>query len=94
MPSFKIAHILHEGANLVVVPLSSSFGRKTEEERRQILDELRRKAFETGIAGTLIPVWDRGGGRMGFIAPKSFHALLQGLSLPQVLAYVNRTLSW
>ena len=94
MPSFKIAHILHDGANLVVVPVSTSFGRKTEEQRRQILDELRRKAFEAGIPGTVIPVWDSGGGKMGFVAPTGFHAFLQGLRLPQVLTYVNRTLSW
>ena len=94
MPSFKVAHILHEGANLVIVPVSNSFGRKTDEEQRQILDELRRKAFEAGIAGTVIPVWDSGGGRMAFVGPRSFHPFLKRLSLPQVLANVNRTLSW
>lgn len=93
MPSFKIAHVNHQGLNLILVPLGPSFGRKTPEEQKATADELQVRASAAGLAGAVVPVWDAGGGHMGFLAPRKCHPLLRQLSLRRVYQMVNRELA-
>ena len=94
MPRFKVAHVNREGAGLIIVPVSQSFGRKSAEEQAVIIGELRARAAAAGLAGNVIPVWDAGAGRMKYLAPQGLHPLLKDLDLPRVLKLVNRELSW
>ena len=94
MPRFRIAHVVREGAGLILVPVSPSFGGKPEPEQKAIASELRARAAAAGLAGNVVPVWDGGGGRMKYLAPQGLHPLLKDLDLPRVLALVNRELSW
>lgn len=94
MPHFKIAHLNQQGQNMIVVPLESSFGNKASREQQQIIAELQVHARAAGLAGTVVPVWDAGGGRMSFIAPQPWHQFFKSLSLPSVFANINKDLSW
>lgn len=92
MSRFKIAHIREQGQNMIIVPLDRSFGYKSREEQAQVRNALQLSASSAGLAGTVVPVWDSGGGRMAFIAPTPWHGFFQSLSLPMVARMINREL--
>jgi hypothetical protein len=94
MPTFQVAHIRERGVDLIIIPLDSSFGHKTPQEQYQITYELQARSEAAGLAGTVVPVWDAGGGRMAFIAPANWHPYFRSLSLQTVFANLNRTLYW
>lgn len=56
--------------------------------------EIQMRASAAGLAGTVVPVWNAGGGRMGFLAPLQWRGFFQGLSLAFVARNLNRVLSW
>jgi hypothetical protein len=93
MPNFKVAHILQQGVDLIIVPLDSSFGSKPPLEQRQTIGELQMRAASAGLRGTVVPVWDNLG-HMMFIAPQQWHPFFSGLDLGWVWANVNRELFW
>lgn len=94
MPSFDVAHIRQQGVDLIITPLSSSFGHKVQADQHAVVSELQVRARSAGLAGTVVPVWDSGGGRMAFIAPRPWHSFFKSLSLMQVAASINKQLSW
>ena len=94
MPRFKVAHIREQGVDLIIVPLESAFGFKGASEQRAAVAELQVRAGAAGLAGTVVPVWDGGGGRMSFMAPQGWHPFFQGLSLPDVGAMINKEIWW
>jgi hypothetical protein len=94
MPRFKVAHIKEQGQDIVIVPLDSAFGHKVTSEQQMIADELQLRSQSAGLAGRVVPVWDSGGGRMGFLAPRNWHGFFGGVSLHWVFANINRELYW
>jgi hypothetical protein len=94
MPRFKVAHIREQGQHMIVVPLDSSFDRKLDQDQQQIISNLQVHARAAGLAGTVVPVWDGGGGRMKFIAPRPWHSYFTSANLRLVLANINQELSW
>lgn len=94
MPRFKVAHVKEQGIDLIIIPLDDNFGRKTPTERNSAIAELQARASSAGLAGTVIPVWDTGGGRMAFIAPPNWHPFFRSISLSHVVANLNRELYW
>jgi hypothetical protein len=94
MPRFDVAHVKEQGVNLIIIPLNSSFGHKPNATQHGIIADLQRHATAAGLAGTVVPVWDSGGGRMSYIAPRNWHPFFQGLSLRAVAANVNKELHW
>ena len=94
MASLKVAHVRQQGVDLVIAPLNRDFGYKTPEDQREIVEEIQMRSNSAGLAGTVVPVWDNGGGRMGFIAPTRWHPFFQSLGLRAVWASVNQTLAW
>jgi hypothetical protein len=40
MPNFDVAHIREQGVDLIIIPLQSSFGTKSQEEQNEIAVEL------------------------------------------------------
>ena len=94
MPHFQVAHLRQQGQDMVVVPLESSFGHKTSNDQQQIISELQVHARAAGLAGTVVPVWDTGGGRMSFIAPQPWHPFFKSLNLRTVWTNINKELSW
>jgi hypothetical protein len=93
MPHYKIAHLREQGQDMIIIPLDHSFENKTDDEQQGIITELQLHARGAGLAGIVVPVWEIGG-RMKFIAPRSWHPFFRGLSLQRVFASVNKELAW
>ena len=94
MARIKVAHLRQQGVDLIITPLDSSFGQKQSSEQNNIVGGIQARASSAGLRGTVVPVWDGGGGRMSFIAPRNWHAFFLSISLSFVWANVNRELSW
>jgi hypothetical protein len=94
MPQLKIAHLREQGQNMIIIPLDSSFGLKSHGEQTDAIQELQARTRSAGLAGTVVPVWDCGGGRMAFIAPRPWQNFFSGLSLSRVYRSLNKQLSW
>jgi hypothetical protein len=93
MTSFDVAHIREQGVDLIIIVMDLSFGNKTLTEQQEIMRALQECATTAGIAGTVVPVWDDGGGQMGFIAPPNWHPFFSGINLNFVAMNVNRKLT-
>ncbi len=93
MASYEVAHIREQGVDLIIVPLDSSFGHKVSSEQRRIISALQLCASSAGLRGTVVPVWEDSGGRMGFIAPQGYHPFFSGLDLSFVAMNINRELT-
>jgi hypothetical protein len=94
MPRFKVAHIREQGIDLVITPLESSFGYKSESDQHDIIADLQLHARAAGLGGTVVPVWDGGGGRMAFIAPQNWHSYFSSINLAFVWSNLNREIYW
>jgi hypothetical protein len=93
MSHFRIAHLREQGQDMIIVPLESSFGRKSSDDQNAVVAELQAHARGAGLAGTIVPVWESGG-RMSFIAPQAWHPFFRSLSIRGVMQNINKELSW
>ncbi|MFI5020611.1 MAG: hypothetical protein ACHQRJ_03015 [Alphaproteobacteria bacterium] len=93
MPRFKVAHLNEQGQDMVIIPLDSSFGSKSDHEQREIIGDLQAHSWAAGLEGTVVPVWESGG-RMTFIAPRPWHPFFQSISLQQIWASINTEIFW
>jgi hypothetical protein len=94
MPRYDVAHVREQGIDLIVIPLDSSFGQKTREDQTQEIAILQTHANGAGLAGTVVPVWDAGGGRMAFIAPQQWHPFFSNINGLWLAANINRWIAW
>jgi hypothetical protein len=94
MPRFKVVHLNEQGQDMIIVPLDSGFGSKICQDQDSIIGELQIRARTAGLAGTVVPIWDNGGGRMAFIAPNSWHPFFRSINLRFVAMNINRELYW
>jgi hypothetical protein len=94
MPRFKVAHVKEQGVDLIIIPLESRFGSMSNADQNSQNRELQVRANAAGLRGTVVPVWDAGGGRMGFFAPSGFRPFFSSLSLSQVDQSINKEISW
>lgn len=94
MPRYKVAHLNQQGVDLIIIPLESSFGAQGQQAQNAELNLLQMKANGAGLKGTVVPVWDNGGGRMGFLAPQNFHPYFQSVNLSFVMGNLNREIYW
>ncbi|MEO8384091.1 MAG: hypothetical protein ABI583_02530 [Betaproteobacteria bacterium] len=90
--TFKIAHIREQNVDLILIPLEDNFRYKVEDEQIRTKNALQHYAAAAGLAGTVIPVWNDGGGRMAFIAPRAWHNFLCSIGMAFVHANLNREL--
>jgi hypothetical protein len=93
MPTYDVAHIREQGVDLIILPLDSRFGSATSSEQQAAIRALQQCANAARLAGQVVPVWDAGGGRMGFIAPPNWHPFFSSLNLAFVAANINKRLS-
>ncbi|HEX9728609.1 MAG TPA: hypothetical protein VGA37_08900 [Gemmatimonadales bacterium] len=93
MTTLEIAHIREQGQEMIIVPLDRTFASKSPGQREMVLRALQFSAAAARLAGTVVPVWDAGGGRMGFIAPRPWHPFFGSLDLRRVQAILNRRLT-
>jgi len=93
MTQLDIAHIREQGQDMIIVPLDSNYGHKSESEQNSIRASLQHCAGGAGLRGTVVTVWDAGRGQMGFLAPPAWQAFFSGLSLHTVHRSLNKTLT-
>ena len=93
MPTYEIAHMHEQGQDIIIVPMARSFGRLTHDQQADQAGLLQQCAASAGLAGAVVPVWDVGGGRMGFLSPRPWHPFFRSISLAFVAANVNRRLT-
>lgn len=91
--TFEIAHIREQGIDLIIVPLKPEYERKRESEKQAIIATLQACAHSAGLAGTVVPVWERLDGRMAFIAPQRWHPFFSSLSMLTVATMINKKLT-
>jgi hypothetical protein len=92
MSTFKIAHIREQGVDLIIVPMDRAFGRRPKADQQLMIAEMQEQTIAAKLAGTVVPVWDCGGGQMGFMAPPGWHPFFQSINLAWVYAKLNREL--
>ena len=93
MPQYKIAHMREQGQNIIIIPLERSYGSKSNSAQNEVKNALQACAVSAGLAGTVVTVWERGDGRMGFLAPPQWRSYFSSMSLSDVYASINKTLT-
>lgn len=93
MAQFDIAHLREQGQDTIMVPLDRNFGHKSAADQQAVVAELQSCARAAGLAGTVVPVWDTGGGRMAFIAPRQWHSFFASIDLSTVRRILNKRLT-
>lgn len=92
MATFKIAHLREQGVDLIIVPLKSDFGHKSDEEQSEIINWLQLCARHAGLAGKVVPVWQDGNGHR-FIAPNNWHPFFKAFSWDRIMMNINKELT-
>jgi hypothetical protein len=93
MPRYKIAHVHEQGNDLIIIPLESSFGYRSQNDQHAEIGEFQMRANAAGLRGTVVPVWDSAG-RMAFIARRDWHPFFASIDLAWVGRNLNRELYW
>lgn len=94
MPTLDVAHVQEQGVSLIITPVSSSFGRMTQQQQQDAADSIQFHATAAGLSGSVVPVWRAGGGRMGFFAPRAWAPFFRSISLSNVHANINRRIAY
>jgi hypothetical protein len=94
MECFRVAHLRQNGAELLIVPIDRAFGNLPTAEKRKVILHLQLLAAKSGLAGVVIPVWDSGHGKMGFVAPEPWHAFFNSINMRHVAAGLNCEIWW
>ncbi len=93
METYEVAHLREQGEDIVMVLVAPRFGHLGNRVQNAVRVRLQTASRSAGLAGTVVPVWDAGGGRMGYMAPPQWRSFFNSLSLYDVAANVNRTLT-
>src|SRR5687768_12058164 len=93
MPTFQVAHLQHDGQDVIIVPVDRSFGKRSPSEQARIQEAFQRSAAAADIAGVVVPVWEDPSGRMAFRAPPPWHDFLKSIDMVYVATALNRSLS-
>jgi len=92
MAEIAIAHLREQGQDMIIVPLKPEFGRQPRAQQNETIDQLQFAARAAGLKGTVVPVWDAGGGRMAFISPRPWQNFFRNMNLRWVAANLNKKL--
>ncbi|HEX5324586.1 MAG TPA: hypothetical protein VFW40_12425 [Capsulimonadaceae bacterium] len=92
MPCFDVAHVREQDTNMIVVIVGGPFGAKSKAEQSHIVEALQVCANRAGLAGTVVPVWEKDGGQMGFVAPPDWQRYFSNLRYADIARNVNRKL--
>jgi len=94
MPKYHVAHVREQNIDLVIVPLDTHYGDKTENEQIAFIQELQFRVQDVGWAGTVVPVWNDRSGRFKFRAPKNWHPFFGSLNMHVVQRMLNKEIHW
>jgi hypothetical protein len=93
MPELDIARVKIEGVDLIIVKLDRSHARQSFELKKKARQDLQQKAKTAGLTGTVVTVWDAGGGNMGFLSPPEYSEIFGRINLAYVSENINTKLA-
>jgi len=93
VPSYKVSQLKHNNFDYVLIVVAPAFGNKNPQQQQLDTVVLQRCARRAGMKGIVVPVWDAGGGRMGFLAEPVHHKFLQSLNTAFLESHITATLS-
>jgi hypothetical protein len=91
--TYRVALIRERGVDLVLPIVGAAFASLPPDLQAAAAAQMQLCIAGAGLAGVVIPVWDAGGGRLGFWAPPQWHGYLAALTWPLVLRAVARTIA-
>jgi hypothetical protein len=89
METYRAAVIEHRGNFGILVPVDSAFGHKNEDEQQASVEALQEAAHAQGLQGDVIAVWNGGGGKIQFRAPRQWLKYCRTISLNGVENKIN-----
>lgn len=92
MAKFQVAHIQHQGQQMIIVLLNSQFQYSSDAEQVETQNYLQRYATSAGLAGTVVLACNAGN-RPLFIAPKNLHKFFNSITWADVVRNVNTELT-
>jgi hypothetical protein len=93
MPTYRVAHVNEQGADLIIIPLDSSFGNQTTSQQTAEIAEFQSRARMAGLRGIVVPVWIDGP-EMKLIAPPVLWPFFQGVQYQEILQWLNMEIVW
>ncbi|PJI50789.1 MAG: hypothetical protein CTR55_00380 [Pseudomonas sp.] len=93
MAKYKFAHIREQGQDMIIVPVDSTFGSKSDQTQQDFIDAFQAEVSRAGLAGTVVPIW-KSGRQVYFIAPRPWHPFFKSPGIYElVLANINKELT-
>jgi hypothetical protein len=93
MPELDIAQVKIEGVDLIIVKLERTHARQSFELKKKARLDLQQRAKAAGLTGTVVTVWDAGGGNMGFLSPPEHSEIFGRVNLNYVSENINAKLA-
>ena len=93
MKELEIAQVKIEGVDLIIVKLDRAHARQSFDLKKKARLDLQQKAKAAGLTGTVVTVWDAGGGNMGFLSPPEYSAIFGRINLAYVTENINTKLA-
>jgi len=90
--TFEVAHLREQGQDMIIVPVNSSVGSKSQQQQNELKISLEMYAANAGLAGTVCLVWNSGN-RFGFLAPSQWHGFFRSIDMNFVAININKKLT-
>ncbi len=92
LATFKIAHIKEQGINIIIIPMATSFGDRSESDRFEIIELLQAAAVSAQLRGKVVPMWQEERGYK-FIAPPEWQPYFRTVKWKDLKKNLNRELT-
>src|SRR5690606_24334010 len=84
----RLAIFMHQGQQIIVVPLDCSFEERPAWQRKKALDDLQKSTARAGLDAPVAAVW-RVGSKLRFVAPTEWHSFLSTLTWNAIVSNLN-----
>ncbi|PAA08027.1 hypothetical protein CJU78_12035 [Pseudomonas fragi] len=93
MAKYQIAHVRQSGQDMIIFPLTSSFGSQSNTSQQEIMDSLQQAAWGADLAGHVAVIW-QSGNRVHFRAPTAWHSFFKSPDIWEwVMTNINKQLT-
>ena len=93
METYRAAVIEYRGDFVLLVPVDSAFAHKSDEEQQTSIEALQESAVAQGLKGEVVPVWNAGGGKIHYRAPRHWMRYCRTITLNGVENKINAEFS-
>lgn len=88
----RLAIFIHQGQEIIVVPLDCSFEERPAWQRKKALDKLKRTAARAGLNAPVAAVWQVGN-KLRFVAPDEWHPFLGSLTWNTIISNLSSAIN-